>query len=186
MPRQGFSIDDLLHPKSRRYNDENSSSYPTYGSAKHSMGRNAAKKMRKELKLQSVPVCLEPIIDYLMLDVVLIDNPDQIKALGRHLGNGRIEIVKGLPEILFRSTLAHEIGHAALNHDCRGRWDTLYSINDTDPHEKEAWDFAGEILMPDDIFRRELKIRKDPEHLANKFKVSKDFVIVEMCKRKLV
>lgn len=122
MPKQGFSIDDLLHPKSRRYNDEKSSAFPTYGSAKNSMGSNAAKKIRKELKLQSVPVCLDPIIDYLMLEVVLIANPNQIKALGRYLGNGKIEIVKGLPEILFRSTLAHEIGHAALNHDCRGRW----------------------------------------------------------------
>jgi len=104
-------------------------------------------------------------------------------ALGRFIGNGTIEIIKGLPDNLYRSTLAHELGHLALYHDIRPRWDTLDSINGSDPHEKEAWDFAGELLLPGPILKKAFAENPDLDRLAKLFAVSKELLSVELVKR---
>ena len=113
-----------------------------------------------------MPIPLEPICEYLGACVVYLDRiSDNSKAAGRFLGNGRIEIIKDLPKNLFRSTLAHELGHLALHHDTRSKWDEIDSFQDPDPHEKEAWDFAGEILVPDKILKPLLLNIRKPEFL---------------------
>lgn len=59
MPKDGFSIDDLLNPKPRAYNPEQGS--PRYRQSKMNSGRKAARLLLKELKLSSVPIDLEPV-----------------------------------------------------------------------------------------------------------------------------
>ena len=130
---------------------------------------------------------MEPICEYLGAYIVHIDRiPGNPKAAGRFLGNGRIEIIKGLPKNLYRSTLAHELGHLALCHDTRSKWDELNSFQDPDPHEKEAWDFAGEILVPDRILKPLFVDIPKPEILAQRFLVSSDFMWVQLIKRRYI
>lgn len=183
MPKDGFSIDDLLNPKPRAYNPEQGS--PRYRQSKMNSGRKAARLLLKELKLSSVPIDLEPVCRHFMVQIINIEKvPGEPRALGRFTGDGRIEIIKGLPDNLYRSTLAHEIGHLALYHDIRPRWDSLESINESDPHEREAWDFAGELLLPGPIFKKEFFNNPDLDSLARLFAVSKELLSVELVKRR--
>lgn len=182
MPEKGFGIADLLHPKQREY------SPATIGgdSRRQShIGRNCAQKLLKELKLQGPPIILNSVASYLMVEITYVDQADG-NTWGQYLGGRVIEIAKGLSANEHRSTLAHELGHVALNHATRHRWDTLDNMNSPDPHEQEAWDFARELLMPTDMLKKEYKINSDPDYLARKFLVSRDFLVVTMYKRNLV
>lgn len=184
MPEKGFSFEDLLYPKPRKYVDN----YPkTPLRIKSRKAKAEAERILKELNLNSLPIPLEPICEYLGACVVYLNRiSDNSKAAGRFLGNGMIEIIKGLPQNLFRSTLAHELGHLALNHDTRSKWDEIDSFQDPDPHEKEAWDFAGEILVPDKILKPLFVDNPKPEILAQKFMVSSDFMWVQLIKRRYI
>lgn len=182
MPEKGFGIADLLHPQQREYNP---ATIGGNSSKKSYLGRNCAQKILKELKLQGPPIVLDSVVSYLMVEIIYVNQKD-MNAWGQYLGGRIIEITKGLPANLHRSTLAHELGHVALNHDFRPRWDTLDNMEDPDPHEQEAWDFARELLMPTDMFKKEYKINSDPDFLAQRFHVSRDFIVLTMYKRRLV
>lgn len=182
MPEKGFGIADLLHPKPREYSSANVSGYSRRQSC---IGQNCAQKHLKALKLQGPPIILDPVASFLMVEIIYVDQAD-MNTWGQYLGGRVIEITKGLPANVHRSTLAHELGHVALNHAIRPRWDTLDNMDAPDPHEQEAWDFARELLMPTDMLKKEYKINSDPDYLAQKFLVSRDFIMVTMYKRKLV
>lgn len=186
MPKPGFSLDDLLHPKPREYQV----SYP--GERLHrchpyrQIGRKAAIKIRRELGLEIPPIDLEPACKYLAVSIVEVDrNPGQPNAVGRHKGYGLIEIVRGLPRRLYRTTLAHELGHEVLRHSLRSAWDTCESLLDQgDPHEAEAWDFAGELLMPYEILKQNRN--KPLEELEALFDISRTAIIVQLSRRNLL
>ncbi len=184
MPEKGFSIEDLLYPKPRKYEDN----YPKHPfRVKSYKAKAEAERILKGLGLNSLPILLEPICEYLGAYVVHIDKiPENPKAAGRFLGNGRIEIKDGLPKNLYRSTLAHELGHLVLCHDTRSKWDETGSFQDPSPHEKEAWDFAGEILIPNKILKPLFSNNPNPEALAQKFMVSSDFMWVQLDKRRYI
>ena len=120
-----------------------------------------------------------------MVEITYVDQVER-NTWGQYLGGRAIEIAKGLSVNVHRSTLAHELGHVALNHAIRPRWDTLDNMDSPDPHEQEAWDFARELLMPTAMLKKEYKTNSDPDYLARKFLVSRDFLMVTMYKRKLV
>lgn len=180
MPREGFSIDDLLNPKKREYNPESSPTHYAYKNPNNA--RKLARDIHKKLKLNKPPIDLQPICTFLLANVTYV-KATAAHYLGRFI-NGHIEIIEGLPEVILRSTLAHELGHLALSHDIRGRWDTLDSLNDPDPHEREAWVFAGELLLPDLLLRKEFKTNPDFDHLAHTFNVTRDLLGVEISRRR--
>lgn len=65
------------------------------------------------------------------------------------------------PKINF--ILAHEIGHARLHRDIQLFSDTHMTLNEWytyGHHEKEANEFACELLMPTDLFTRKVKRKK--------------------------
>lgn len=184
MPREGFSIDDLLNPKEREYYPESSPTHHAY--RKTQTAKIIARKVQKELKMKDIPVILEPVIEYLGVHVIEVVEIQNNRAIGCYRGNGRIEIMKNLPRVLYRSTLAHELGHVALEHEVRDRWDTLDDIYSPDPHEREAWDFAGELLIPHAEFKKIFDQGKNIEEMANFFQVSKDFLVVELTRQKIL
>ena len=75
-----------------------------------------------------------------------------------------------------RYTIAHEFAHYILHRDDRGEFEDeeIYFRSDkTSSIEFKADEFAGEILMPDDLFRHAIKNGlKQIEELANAFNVS--------------
>ncbi len=151
MPKEGFSIDDLLNPKPRQYQDD---FIEKPLREKASNGVTEARRILNTLKFKGPPIPLEPVSEYLGAYIVIVDTiKNNPKAVGCHLGDGHIEIKKGLHKNLYRSTLAHELGHLALCHDIRSKWHEADSYKDPDPHEREAWAFAGELLIPDRMLR---------------------------------
>lgn len=88
-----------------------------------------------------------------------------------------------------RFTAAHELGHFELHKSLSVNADTPYELCDwyqKGGHEKEANDFASELLMPTKMFREECKGKKfGPnliEHLTNTFIVSRTAVILKAAK----
>ena len=80
-----------------------------------------------------------------------------------------------------RFTLAHELAHFLLHRDVIGDGisdDVLYRSSLSDTREAQANRLAADILMPADVVRRELQLRKgmprsqQVEELANLFSVS--------------
>jgi Zn-dependent peptidase ImmA (M78 family) len=68
-----------------------------------------------------------------------------------------------------RFTLAHEIGHIYLNHQKSGEtvdYRKDMDTPETDPKEREANEFAAELLMPEDEFREKFGNNKDIAKLA--------------------
>ncbi len=182
MPKKGFSIDDFLNPKPRQYQDDLKE---TPFLRKSSTGVAKANRILNTLKLNDIPILLKPVCEYLGAYIVTVDTiPENPRATGRHLGDGKIEIKGGLHKNLYRSTLAHELGHIALGHDTRSKWHEAETYKDPDPHEKEAWDFAGELLVPNKVLKLQFKKNPNPDKLATIFNVSSDFLWVQLYKRK--
>ena len=75
-----------------------------------------------------------------------------------------------------RFTIAHELGHVVM-HTAHGADD--YS-------ERQAEVFAGALLIPRDILRREFATERDPEALARRFLVSREAVWIELQDARLV
>lgn len=183
MSKKGFSIDDLINPKPRKYQPETSSA-PRY--PKTQIGQLEARRALKALRIETPPIPLNVVCEYYCARIIEVDviggNP---RVAGRHVGDGTIEIRRGLHKHLYRSTLAHELGHLALEHDVRMKWHEVEAYSNPDPHEREAWDFAGELLVPDAI----LKTLYHPEKINDLiaiFEVSKDFFWVQITRRNYI
>lgn len=84
-----------------------------------------------------------------------------------------------------RFTVAHELGHYVYNHD-----EDKFGLNYRDGNrkhnsaERQADDFAGEILMPSPLVRKKLKEYSDARptisEIASLFGVSKDAMKVKL------
>ena len=185
MPKPGFSMDDLLHPKTRKYQANFSDRRP-YRRPDGGIGAMAAVKIQESLGLKTPPVDLGPVCRHLAVSVTEVDQiQGQPDAVGRHRGYGLIEIVRGLPDKIYRVTLAHELGHEVLKHSLRSVWDTHESLMDVgDPHEAEAWAFAGELLMPYEVLKK--NSTKPREELEILFEVSASAIAVQLSRRGLL
>lgn len=108
----------------------------------------------KEMGFTEPPIDVEKICEYLGIELVFFD-----RKVGNIFGaamsfpapDGTVRTVLSVnsrpPIGPRRFTIAHEIGHFVLGHLKRDRrWDW---------QEREADRFAGELLMPDDIFATE-------------------------------
>ncbi|CCO22667.1 ImmA/IrrE family metallo-endopeptidase [Maridesulfovibrio hydrothermalis] len=73
-----------------------------------------------------------------------------------------------------RFTVAHELGHYVLGHGPRHRDEAQnFSINNYDPFEVAANNFAAELLMPEDVLRHLIGQGGETlKSLAEKFNVS--------------
>lgn len=73
-----------------------------------------------------------------------------------------------------RFTLAHEIGHHIMQHGARLRDPVANFSMSADPIEREANQFAAELLMPEEAVRQLVRIDRihDLSTLAQRFNVS--------------
>lgn len=75
-----------------------------------------------------------------------------------------------------RFTIAHEVGHFV-----------MHTSHGTDDHsERQAEVFAGALLIPRDVLRREFAAEQDPEALARRFRVSRAAMWIELKDARLV
>lgn len=100
-----------------------------------------------------------------------------IECSGRFDANERlIEYSITEAPVRQRFTVAHELGHYALNHGSAFRDDaSSFSSGNRDPKERQANQFAAELLMPKDALVRIVQSGKfaHVEELASIFNVSK-------------
>jgi len=123
------------------------------------------------------------------VDPVAIAHAAGVKVIGEALGTlaGKFEIVEGIsggpvisynvldPTLRQRFTIAHELGHYALQHGARFRDSTQsFSLANYDPVEAAANKFAAELLMPAAVVNGLINKRNitDFNTLAQLFNVS--------------
>lgn len=185
MAQKGFSIDDLLNPKIREYSPEESAT-PQRMANSNNIGIKAAKKILKEMKITSFPYDINKIVNFLGAEVERVPSEENSQMLGCYVGDGKIYLVDGLPLPVYRSTLAHELGHLVLAHDMQLKWDTMDSYKDPDPHEQEAWGFASGLLTPKDKLKAHMDEGLKIPALAKLFDVTETFISIQIIKFNLL
>ena len=73
MPEKGFSIDDLLNPKPRQYQDDFAENPKKSLRRKVSSGIIEARRVLNALELNSPPILLKPVCEYLGAYIVMVD-----------------------------------------------------------------------------------------------------------------
>lgn len=135
----------------------------------------------------NVPVDLDSIADSLGLKVylaafedpnisgMLILDPARVPAQVEPGGRGTIFLKRGEFSPRSRFTLAHEIGHVVLGHHNGGVITDFYrgrTSGHFDQQEKEANEFAAELLMPRELFTELWASSTSEEELSVVFGVS--------------
>ncbi len=139
--------------------------------------RAIARKLLKDVGIKEIPVSLWKVIEYLKVR-------HDFEVLRLSLGNvdGILVTIDGQPTIGFngdvswvrkRFTIAHEIGHYLLGHTC-----TDPDI-DSDP-EREAHQFAAELLMPLVFLKIDYKAKPDLDFLTQKYKASREALTIHL------
>jgi len=145
--------------------------------------RYMARKILQDTKLVEVPVPIEKIVDHYGFRVAYLDQPpDQFSGI-LHRGKKAIGINKNHHLFRQRFSLAHELGHYFLEHP-----DAEEEIPDSENstlftcYEKEADEFAGELLVPKDLLKQTFSKIPDIDSLRSKFQVSQQVIIIQISK----
>ena len=135
-----------------------------------------AQDLIKNAKIKEAPISLQKIVDYLQTkqDISLqkYNFGDKVSGLLVQLKDdeGNESTVIGFnenhPWCRRRFTIAHEIGHFLLGHTCNK--DQTIKTHE----EKEADVFAGELLVPKSVLKKDFDITPSIPALALKYRVS--------------
>lgn len=143
---------------------------------------NAANELIEKAGIEIAPVPVEQLAIRCGVMVIYRPFPDSLSGLVFALDEGA---VIGINEDHHRNrqrfSLAHELGHFLLEHHQAGDdGDGLHidTAEGTTPGfdwqaEREANDFAAELLMPRKLLSRAFESAREPEQLAAQFEVSK-------------
>jgi len=133
-----------------------------------------------------IPVPVEEIVQYLGFELHLLDNLDENhRAIKLELPEEDRKLI-GLNAKYHihnrRFSIGHEIGHHVLAHppesDCTDEEIKTYN--------READEFAGELLMPLEELKRCMKSNKDPKSLAKEFLVSEQALWIKIKNQNLI
>jgi Zn-dependent peptidase ImmA (M78 family) len=112
------------------------------------------------------------------------DWPDRLSGLTNR-SQKTIRINKKHHPLRQRFSLAHELGHICLDHDLILS-DRIEEEGINAEFEKEANEFASELLMPIDMFKKAFRANPNLEVLADTFQVSTTAVSVRALKLHLI
>lgn len=142
------------------------------------VARALARKLLKKTGINYTPVSLQVIGDYLQKNQNLRlegirDFSDKTSGVTITVNNtSTIAFNKNHSWYRRRFTIAHEIGHHLMKTGNNGIEE---SLDTTDPIETEANEFAAELLMPLQQFKKDCKNGiTSIDELAEKYQVSKD------------
>ncbi|SDP02416.1 protein of unknown function [Paenibacillus sp. yr247] len=147
------------------------------------VARNAARKIHKDLKLTFPVPIRELLIETYGFTILDIEIDEEISALV-DLDSKYIGLNNGHHINRQRFTLAHELGHIILNHKDVRYTDHENSDKGKAPFEKEADEFAAELLMPQHELKRVKS--KDIADLLAHFHVSKQALFNQLMKYKFI
>lgn len=154
--------------------------------------KSLASKLLDESDCLKLPINIENIIQYLDLDIILIDFDDDVECFlqmdFKHIIINENKFCSEKYQKRLRFSLAHEVGHFILHRSLIGFWnidsiERSYSFFDTlgeyqySVIEKQADSFAAELLVPDDLLKKEYKL------LHKEFPTAKQgFFVTELSK----
>lgn len=155
--------------------------------------------LRDQYNAFELPINLENLAEKAGIQIKYVDDPETSGFAYQKSGVKYIGVNNNESHVRQRFTIAHELGHMFLHRQDPLRYDptadfVFYrdekSTMGIDPKEIEANAFAAELLMPEDIVRKEIKDMKgidlhDPEavgRLADKFGVSQAAIAVRLTK----
>jgi hypothetical protein len=139
--------------------------------------RRQASRLLQSAGVSREPVSLRDVVSALNLEVVqAAGEPFSCEAALESIGDGHRIVLRGAsPERRRRFTIAHEIGHFVLHpHRVAPQRGGSQGNAAWQLQEREADQFAAEILMPEDLVREAvLSHGLDVERLADRFDVSR-------------
>lgn len=149
--------------------------------------RQGARELIKKHKIVKPPIILDDLIkaEAPGFEVILDDTfPDHLSGL-TNANAKTIRINSNHPPLRRRFSLAHELGHIVLNH--KGM---LFQRIDEEKIkaelEREADEFAGEILMPIRMFKACYELDPNLDTIAALFEVSRTAAYVRAMKLRLL
>lgn len=147
----------------------------------------------EQLLLQSgfagqFPVPVDKIAEFLNYTAFYFQPSDNTRQISGAVDHQKKRIYINPSESLERRifTLAHEIGHIILHGKSKDYIDYRTTVTLNNPKENEADHFAGCLLMPGSVFKRQWELSSgNVEALASFFGVSKPAVGVRASKLNL-
>lgn len=157
-------------------------------SAKIGFVRKKARQLLKDAGITKSPILLNEVIKYVhsryKVDVIGASLPEEIDGLSvEYNGTSNIGYNQNKHPHRIRFTLAHEIAHIILGHvnPLNGR-----GLQQSKVDEKEADEFAAELLMPKDLIKKDLESGINAKLLSGKYWVSEEAFWIRLIKLKLV
>jgi len=159
--------------------------------------RNRARKLLTQHSIASPPVPPELILRHEGLEVRYSKNMGR-RSSGIFFPSRKQLIVNANHHIhRQRFTIAHELGHYFLNHEggqfaddvgFDGEYGTgiLEKGKELMIADKEANEFASELLIPLKFIKADFKNENDPEILAGRYNVSRAVLFVTLLKHRLI
>lgn len=149
--------------------------------------RQCARNLIKKHAVRSVPIDVLGLIgkEAPGYRIIYEENwPDRLSGLTNKTQK-TIRINKKHHPLRQRFSLAHEFGHICLEHDLVLA-ERIEGEDVKNEIEKEADEFAAELLMPIDVFKKAFSANPDLEALAEMFEVSTTAVSVRLLKLHLI
>lgn len=161
---------------------------PVFGPRKK-LAKNLAQWVIKDIKISNAPVSLQQIIEHLQtiytLDVKKIIIGEKVSGLlvvCKEVDTEYATIGFNASHSWYRRrfTIAHEIGHLLLGHMC----DKNIKGGTTD--ETEANQFAGELLVPTTLIKKDFAKLPDIQELATLYRVSTQTLTIKLMEARIV
>jgi Zn-dependent peptidase ImmA (M78 family) len=147
--------------------------------------RDKVKALLEQHKVENAPIPIQEIAEFFM-PVIKYNFPDHISGT---IINEEDFTVIGVnaqqAKVRQRFTIAHELGHYLLGHDHTRMIDEKFDA--PDHKEKDANQFASELLMPFIFLEKDVK--KSPvslQSLASKYEVSEQAMSIRLLETGLI
>lgn len=148
---------------------------------------NKVKQILDKLNIKNAPVPVEKVADFFSLKVVYYPKfPDSISGtIIQQEGLNAIGINSKHHPVRQRFSISHEIGHFLLGHDQSHIIDDTFD-KPTDK-EREANQFAGELLMPTEFLKKDIDEKEwDIPLLARRYEVSEQAMSIRLLETGLI
>ncbi len=141
--------------------------------------KKTAKDLLKSIGIKNPPILIKDVVDHIRKERDLSvypwafgDNTDGIQITQGDCAT--IAYNQSQHSHRQRFTVAHEIGHLLLGHTSEN---SVFDLDSKKPEEAEANQFAAELLMPEDMFKKDFKNGiKNAQDLSRVYNVSEEAV----------
>lgn len=141
----------------------------------------------KKLAITEPPVPIEKVAELFFIKIVPYPNfPDNISGtIVDQKGFMIIGVNSNHPIVRQRFTIAHELGHFLLGHELGEKIIDDVFDRPTDK-EKDANEFAAQLLMPIDFVKQDVAKKMNIPDLARRYEVSEQAVSIRLLKTGLI